>query len=51
MAKQTKNLTSTSKTRQKAIKNKETEEKNKGGRPSKFTEEVVRKLEEAFRCA
>ena len=29
MAKQTKNLTSTSKTSQKAIKNKETEEKNK----------------------
>ena len=51
MAKQTKNLTSTSKTSQKVIKNKETEEKNKGGRPSKFTEEVVRKLEEAFRCA
>jgi len=29
MAKQTKNLTSTSKANQKAIKNKETEEKNK----------------------
>ena len=27
------------------------QEKNKWGRPSKFTEEVVRKLEEAFRCA
>lgn len=51
MVKQTKNLTSTRKPSQKATKNKETEQKNKGGRPSKFTEEVVRKLEEAFRCA
>jgi hypothetical protein len=51
MAKQTKNLTSTRKPSQKVTKSKETEQKNKGGRPSKFTEEVVRKLEEAFRCA
>ena len=32
---------------QKAIK----PEKHPGGRPSKFSEEVVRKLEDAFRCA
>lgn len=51
MAKQTKNLTTTKKVSPKATKNKEAKQKNKWGRPSKFTEEVVRKLEEAFRCA
>lgn len=51
MAKQTKKLTSSKKTNPKVAKGNESEQKNKGGRPSKFTEEVVRKLEEAFRCA
>ena len=29
----------------------EKQEKNKWGRPSKFTDDTVRKLEDAFRCA